>query len=149
MKRVLLTVSLITLAFFNVYSQRDSTIRTLTFTANTVYFLNGLLINTGDEDLKDLTRRWYKQCNVANPPMGTTEITVSTDAETVYKLSAVIRQFPLRLIASQWSEISTGISNSAAGYQPLIDRIASLDTNDATDRAAIRQAGRKDAQGRL
>lgn len=149
MKRFALLCALCLIALSSLNAQRDTTSRMLSFSANTVYFLNGLLLNTGDDDLKDLSRRWYKQCNISEPPTGSTVITVHTDAETVYRLSAVIRQFPMRLIASQWNEISNGINNAAAGHQPLVTKLAELDTNDSNDRASIRQAGKKDAQGKL
>jgi hypothetical protein len=136
--------------FFTAQAQQADTTRvTLSFQANTMYFLNGLLLTTGDDDLKDLGRKWYRQANVPNPPTGSTVVTVQTDAETVFKLSSFVRQMPHRLISTQWNEIKAGVDSAAAGYQPLIERLSALDGTDANDRPAIRQAGKKDAQGKL
>lgn len=149
MKKNILFLLILLTSISSLKAQNDTTRRMISFSANTVYFVNGLLLNKEDDDLKELSRKWYKQCNVSNPPTGSTVVTVQTDAETVFKLSAVIRQFPYRLLASQWNEITTGINNAAAGHQPLINRLTELDNNDANDRTAIRQAGKKDAQGKL
>ena len=149
MKSTILQLSMFLISISSLQAQSDTTKRMISFTANTVYFVNGLLLNTEDDDLKDLSRKWYKQCNVASPPTGNSIVTVQTDAETIFKLSAVVRQFPFRLLASQWSEISAGIDNAAVGYQPLVSRLSGLSDNDSNDRTAIRQAGKKDAQGKL
>ena len=149
MKKSILLFSIFFASISALNAQSDTTIRTISFKANTVYFLNGLLLNTNDEDLRDLAKKWYKQCNVSNPPTGNTVVSVQTDAETVLKLSGVVRQFPFRLISNLWTEITSGINNAAAGYQPLIDRLAALDSGDVNDRQTLFQAGKKDAQGKL